>query len=155
MELLKIWKALFFCIFPFFFCFEIELFEGSIARGSTCLTSFGMWHSDKVPVQQVLYYPFLPFLSLALYSFHFLVFLCSVVASNSRNDPPQELAARLAKLVHAMGTPAKSFLYLEAFFATMNREWYVIDRLRCDSISFSQVILHRACVRACVLGIGV
>jgi len=44
----------------------------------------------------------------------------------------QDLASRLALLTHSFSDPEDSLLFLKAFFATIQREWVHIDRLRLD-----------------------
>lgn len=41
-----------------------------------------------------------------------------------------ELARKLAALLHVLPSEEQRFLYMRAFFSTMNREWSGIDRYR-------------------------
>ncbi len=53
----------------------------------------------------------------------------------------EELADRIASLIHCFGKVNQKFLFVHTFFLTMAREWYGIDRLRLDKfmmVGFSE-----------------
>lgn len=55
----------------------------------------------------------------------------------------QELANSIAGLVHCFARRDQSLLFLEAFFKTMAREWFAIDRFRLEKF----MMLVRRCFR--------